>query len=154
MGSTFKVDIEKFDVAKEFGLWNMKMRAHLGKCELLKNSRGDLNYQPRWTRRKRWRCWKRPITLILSLDDKGFFKFRMTKEKHLQTHLDDYVKILLNLENIGDKYKDEDKALMILNFLLKSYTTFVDIIEHEREELTLDDVMSALRSKDQKKKNE
>ena len=31
------------------------------------------------------------------------FKFRMTEGKDLQTHLDDYVKILLDLENIGEK---------------------------------------------------
>ena len=58
------------------------------------------------------------------------------------------------MENIGEKYKDEDKALMLLNSLPKSYETFVNIFEHGREELTLDDMMSALRSKDQKKKNE
>lgn len=43
----------------------------------------------------------------------------------------------LDLENIDIKYDEEDKALVLLHSLPKSYETFVDILKHGRDTLTL-----------------
>ena len=62
MGSTSRVDIEKFDGMKDFGLWKMKMRAHLGNMGVAKALEGESKLPASMDVEKRWRCWKRPIT--------------------------------------------------------------------------------------------
>ncbi|KAL5547642.1 hypothetical protein UlMin_002873 [Ulmus minor] len=70
-------------------------------------------------------------TLILSLSDK-----------------------VLREINIGVEYEDEDKALVLLHSLPKSYEHFVDILQHGRETISLEDVVGALKSNEQKRKSE
>jgi len=76
-----------------------------------------------------------------------FFTFKMQEGHKLQNHINDFNKLCLDLENIDVKYDDEDKALVLLHSLPKSYETFVDILKHGRDTLTLDDVIGALNSK-------
>ena len=77
-----------------------------------------------------------------------FFSFKMSENQRLQDHMDNFNQLCLDLENINIKYEDEDKALVLLHSLPKSYETFVDILKHGRDKLTLDDVIGALNSKD------
>ncbi|KAL5563211.1 hypothetical protein UlMin_032958 [Ulmus minor] len=60
----------------------------------------------------------------------------------------------MDLENIGVEYEDEDKALVLLHSLPNSYEHFVDILQHGRETISLEDVVGALKSKEQKRKSE
>ena len=76
-----------------------------------------------------------------------FFTSKMHKGKKLQDHIDDFNKLGLDLENIEVKYDDENKALVLLHSLPKSYETFVDNLKHGRDTLTLDNVIRALNSK-------
>jgi len=46
------------------------------------------------------------------------------------------------------KYEDDDKALVLLHYLPRSYETFVDILKHGRDTLSLDDVIGVLNSKE------
>ena len=66
----------------------------------------------------------------------------------LQEYLDDFNKLCLDLENIDVKYNDEEKALVLLYSLPKSYENFVDILQHGRDKLSLEDVIGALNSKE------
>ena len=63
-------------------------------------------------------------------------------------------KLYLDHENIDVKYDDEGKALVLLHSLPRSYETFVDILKHGRDTLTLEDVIGALNSKDLRSKVE
>ncbi|KAK0599638.1 hypothetical protein LWI29_007194 [Acer saccharum] len=83
-----------------------------------------------------------------------FFTFKMQDGKNLQDHIDEFNKLCLDLENIQIEYEDEDKALVLLHSLPKSYENFVDILKHGRETLSLEDVISALNSKDFQRKCE
>ncbi|KAL5555285.1 hypothetical protein UlMin_037521 [Ulmus minor] len=83
-----------------------------------------------------------------------FFTWKMTEGRDLQDHIDDFNKLVMDLENIGVKYENEDKALVLLHSLPKSYEHFVDILQHGRETISLEDVVGALKSKEQKRKNE
>ena len=65
----------------------------------------------------------------------------------MHDHIDEFNKLCLDLENIGVKYEDEDKVLVFLYSLPKSYENFVDILQHGRDKLTLEDVIGALNSK-------
>ena len=77
-----------------------------------------------------------------------FFTFRMKDNQKLQDHIDEFNKLCLDLENINVRYDDGDKAVVLLHFLPRSYEHFVDILRHDREKLSLDDVIGALNSKD------
>ncbi|KAL5544596.1 hypothetical protein UlMin_008380 [Ulmus minor] len=83
-----------------------------------------------------------------------FFTWKMTEGRDLQGHIDDFNKLVMDLENIGVEYEDEDKALVLLHSLPKSYEHFVDILQHGRETISLEDVVGALKSKEQKRKSE
>lgn len=45
------------------------------------------------------------------------------------------------------KIEAEDKATILLNSLLKSFSVFVDTMKYAMETLSLDDVLKALKSK-------
>ncbi|KAL5538614.1 hypothetical protein UlMin_043099 [Ulmus minor] len=58
------------------------------------------------------------------------------------------------MDNIGVEYENEDKALVLLYSLPKSYETLVDILQHRRETISVEDVVGALKSKEEKWKSE
>ena len=186
--SSSKVEIEKFDGSNDFGLWKMKMLAHLGNLGL------DLalgkEFPESMDEEKKKEVLKKAYnTLILSLSDKvlreivkcksaaevwlkleslymtknlssrlhlkaNFFTWKMTEGKDLQGHIDDFNKLVMDLENIGVEYEDEDKALVLLYSLPRSYETLVDILQHGRDTISLEDVVSALKAKEQKWKSD
>ena len=63
-------------------------------------------------------------------------------------HLDDYNKIILDLNNLGVKIEDEDQAIILLSSLPKMYEHFVDTILYGKEPLTMTGVKAALNSKE------
>ncbi|KAL5557874.1 hypothetical protein UlMin_034085 [Ulmus minor] len=152
--SSSKVEIEKFDGSNDFGLWKMKMLAHLGNLGL------DLalgkEFPESMDEEKKKEVLKKAYnTLILSLSDKvrlhlkaNFFTWKMKEGRDLQGHIDDFNKLVMDLENIGVEYEDEDKALVLLYSLPRSYETLVDILQHGRDTISLEDVVSALKAKE------
>ncbi|WP_168415623.1 zinc finger domain-containing protein, partial [Acinetobacter indicus] len=63
-----------------------------------------------------------------------------------------FIKLVVDLENIGVEYEDDDKALVLLFSLPSSYKHIVDILQHGRESITLEEVVGALKAKEQKKR--
>lgn len=57
--------------------------------------------------------------------------------------MDEFNKLILNLENVNIVLEDEDKALIMLSSLLDSYEYFVDTLLYRRQKLTLKDVKNA-----------
>uniref|UniRef100_A0A803PJ67 Integrase catalytic domain-containing protein n=1 Tax=Cannabis sativa TaxID=3483 RepID=A0A803PJ67_CANSA len=104
--------------------------------------------------------WKKLESLYMkkSLANRLFLKqklysFKMTPGKEIEDHLDDFNKVILDLENIGIKGEDENQAIIVLNSLpTESYEHFVDTMTYGRESLTLEEVQSALMSKEMKRK--
>ncbi|XP_062085702.1 methylesterase 17-like, partial [Humulus lupulus] len=75
--------------------------------------------------------------------------------KIVEDHLGDFNKIILDMENIDIKIEDEDQVIIVLNSLPSDrYEHFVDTIMYENGSLTLEEIQSALMSKDLKKKSE
>ena len=62
-----------------------------------------------------------------------FFTWKMKEGRSLQGHIDDFNKLIVDLSDIGVEYEDEDKVLVLLYSLPKSYETLVDILQHGRE---------------------
>src|SRR4051812_20372490 len=69
----------------------------------------------------------------------------------LKQHLDVFNSIIMDLENIDIKVESEDQALIVLSSLPASYESFVDTLLYENNTISLDDVSSALKSKELKK---
>ena len=85
---------------------------------------------------------------------KKLYFFKMAPRKSVEDHLDDFNKIVLDLENIEIKV-DEDQAIIVLNSLPSDkYEHFVDTMMYGKESVTLEEVQSALMSKELKKKSE
>ncbi|KAH9697143.1 hypothetical protein KPL71_023491 [Citrus sinensis] len=85
---------------------------------------------------------------------KKLYTFSMKEGTTMKDHLDEFNKLILDLENVNINLEYEDKALFLLSSLPDSYEHFVDTLLYGRKILTLKDVRSALESKDLKKRKE
>ncbi|KAL5575220.1 hypothetical protein UlMin_016919 [Ulmus minor] len=154
VSSSSKVEIENFDGSNDFGLWKMKMLAHLSNLGL--DFALGKEFPKTMDEEKKGEILKKAYnTLILSLSDKvrlhlkvKLFTWKMTEGRDLQGHIDDFNKLVMDLENIGVEYEDEDKALVLLYSLSRSYETLVDILQHGRDTISLEDVVSSLKTKE------
>ncbi|KAH9804147.1 hypothetical protein KPL71_002018 [Citrus sinensis] len=80
------------------------------------------------------------------------YTFSMKEGTAMKDHLDEFNKLILDLENVNVNLEDEDKALILLSSLPDSYEHFVDTLLYGRQTLTLKDVKNALESKELKKR--
>lgn len=76
--------------------------------------------------------WKKLEDLYLnkSLQDRiyrksKFFEFKMHESKSIRDSLDEYNRLTLDLDDIGIKIDDEDKAIILLNSLPKSFSNLL-----------------------------
>ena len=76
------------------------------------------------------------------------FGFKMDPSKRLEENLDDFNKITIDLANIDKKINDENQVIILLNYLLDSFIELKVVIKHERDNISLDDVLGDLRSWD------
>uniref|UniRef100_A0A803Q997 Reverse transcriptase Ty1/copia-type domain-containing protein n=1 Tax=Cannabis sativa TaxID=3483 RepID=A0A803Q997_CANSA len=77
-----------------------------------------------------------------------FYGFKMNATVTLDQNLDELNKIVLALTNMGGTIKEEDQAVIMLNALPDQFKEMRTVIMYSRDTLTLDDVMSTLRSRD------
>ena len=57
---------------------------------------------------------------------KKLYTLQMEEGKDMRKHLDEFNKIMLNLNKIGVKLEEEDHAIILLSSLPKLYEHFVD----------------------------
>ena len=76
------------------------------------------------------------------------FSLRMGEGTHLKDHLDQLNTILLELRNIDEKVSDEDATLILLVSLPPSYENFVQSFIVNKGSITLEEVRSALHSRE------
>ena len=82
------------------------------------------------------------------------YSYKFQEDKGILEQLEDFGKVVDDLENIDVTIGDEDKAILLLNALPKSYDHLRDAIMYGREgTITLLEVQSALRAKEQQKGN-
>ena len=82
------------------------------------------------------------------------YTFSMKDGVAMKDHVDEFNKLILDLENVNIILEDEDRALILLSSLPESYEHFVDTLLYGRQTLSLKDVKDALESKDLKKRAE
>ncbi|KAI3756784.1 hypothetical protein L1987_56607 [Smallanthus sonchifolius] len=78
----------------------------------------------------------------------------MASGKTLEDHTDEFNKLVLDLENIDVELEEEDHAIIFLTSLPSTYEHFVDTLMFGRETLTMEEVLSALNSKELKKRGD
>ena len=77
------------------------------------------------------------------------YSYKFLEEKGILEQLEDFNKAIDDLENIDVTIGDEDKAILLLNALPKSYEQLRDAIKYGREgTVTFLEVQSALRAKE------
>ena len=89
--------------------------------------------------------------MVKSLTNRLYLKgklhiFRMVEGISLKDHLDDYNKLLLDLANIGVNVDEEDKALILIYSLPKSYENITTTMLYGRETISLNEVEATLLS--------
>ncbi|OAE31211.1 hypothetical protein AXG93_4188s1020 [Marchantia polymorpha subsp. ruderalis] len=74
----------------------------------------------------------------------------MDKARSLEANLYEFLKMIFELANFGDKEElsDENKVITILSSLPEAYREVKSAIKYGRSSITLDEVTSALKSKD------
>ena len=68
----------------------------------------------------------------------------MTESMQVKDHLDNFNRIILDLQGVGVKIDDEDQAIILLCSLPNSYENFVDTMLYGRESITISNVKDAL----------
>ncbi|TXG55667.1 hypothetical protein EZV62_020923 [Acer yangbiense] len=83
-----------------------------------------------------------------------FFGFKMNENKSLTDGIDEFTKLIQDLESVGVvKIEDEDLAIILLNSLPKGLEHFVDTLKYGRQTLKFEEVQSAIIAKDAERKN-
>ncbi|GKC44785.1 hypothetical protein Tco_1062507, partial [Tanacetum coccineum] len=105
--------------------------------------------------------WKKLTSLYMTKSlanrmylKKTLYKYYMSPCTKLGDHIDEFNKLILDLENIYIEIEDEDQALMLLTSLSlpSSYENFVKTLLYGRESLA--DVLATLISRELKKRIE
>ena len=77
------------------------------------------------------------------------YSFKMVESKAIMEQLTEFNKILDDLENIEVNLEDEDKAILLLCALPRSFESFKDTMLYGKEgTVTLEEVQAALRTKE------
>ena len=96
---------------------------------------------------------EKSLTNIILLKER-FFGFHIDPGKNLEQNLDEFKKMAISLASVDDeKIGDESQAIILLNSLPNSYKEVKAAIKFGRKTITLDEVISALRSWELEMKN-
>ncbi|KAL8506414.1 hypothetical protein ACS0TY_017336 [Phlomoides rotata] len=115
--ASMKLDVEKFSGKNDFGLWKVKMRALLVHHGLVGALKPDEEEESSIAREGRSRSWRRLIVLsYCAWETNPLGRSRRC------------------LEDLNVKLEDDDKALMLLNALLKSLENFKDAVLFSRQD--------------------
>ena len=62
-----------------------------------------------------------------------FFGFKMHEGKLIDENIDEFTKLVLDLESLGVKIEDEDQAMIFLNSLPKVFGQLRDILKYNKD---------------------
>lgn len=92
--------------------------------------------------------------MIVSFLLEQVFSYKMDHFKDLDSNLNIFNRLLLNLTNYKVNFSDEHSVVVLLNSLHDTYREVKSAIKYGRDELTINIVVNAFRSKDGELKSE
>lgn len=140
-----KLEVEYFNCKGKFVIWQRRMYIILVQQKVAKALKDPMNMPDTLYDDKKQDMLEMSFnTLTLHLDDNvlrefSFFGFKMIESNSLRYNLDEFNNILY-LENIDIEIDGEDKEIIFLNSLSKSYSTFVETLKYARESQSFDDI--------------
>lgn len=179
MGSA-KFDIEKLMGKNDFSLWRLKMWMFLVHKSLEEALEGEANLPSMLSEKeKKDNLSKAHSALILSLGDRVLREILKEKSaaaiwsklenlyminslatrlflmpgKMLEDYIDDFNKIILDLENIEIKVDGEDQSLLLIRSLPSECENLLDTFICGRDSVTLEEVQPVMFLKELKKKS-
>ena len=75
------------------------------------------------------------------------YGFKIEESKPINDALDEFNKLVLDLESLDIKVEDEDKTIILLNSLPKSLKYFKETLKYGRDAITFDDIQNSLNAK-------
>uniref|UniRef100_A0A5B7BZJ7 Putative copia LTR rider n=1 Tax=Davidia involucrata TaxID=16924 RepID=A0A5B7BZJ7_DAVIN len=85
---------------------------------------------------------------------KKLFQFQYKKGTSMLKHLDNFNKVLADLQNLDEEIKEEDKALLLLNSLPDSYDHLTTTLLYGKDKIKFDDVSNALVNNEYRKRDQ
>lgn len=76
------------------------------------------------------------------------FGFKMLDQRSMTDSMDEFRKLIQDLEGMSVTVDDEDQAVILLNSLPERYKNFVETIKYGRQTLKLSEVQAAITAKD------
>ena len=64
-----------------------------------------------------------------------FFGFKMHEGKSIDENIDEFTKLVLDLESLGVRIEDEDQAVILLNSLPKVFDQLRDNLKYSKDYL-------------------
>nr|KYP53379.1 Retrovirus-related Pol polyprotein from transposon TNT 1-94 [Cajanus cajan] len=84
----------------------------------------------------------------------SLYSFNMNENKPVGEQLDQFNKLILDLENIDVTIDDEDQALLLLCSLPRAYSHFKETMLFGRDSVSIDEVQAAINSKELNERKE
>ncbi|KAE8709065.1 hypothetical protein F3Y22_tig00110332pilonHSYRG00834 [Hibiscus syriacus] len=174
---SFRFDIEKFDGRINFGLWQVQVKDILIQSGLYKalkgkpaslsegkepdkpsDSSGDKGKskmsEEEWEELDMRAASQIRLCLAKNvLANEKFHKLQMEEGTKISDHLSALNGIVSELESIGVKIDDEDKALRLIWSLPSSYEHMQTVLMYEKENVNFSEVTSKLISEERRLKN-
>lgn len=76
------------------------------------------------------------------------YNFRMQDSKSVDENIDDFLKLIADLNNLEIEVPDEVQAVLLLSALPAKYEMLKETLKYSREKIKFDEVVSAARSKE------
>ncbi|KAH9782310.1 hypothetical protein KPL71_008845 [Citrus sinensis] len=140
--ATQKVDLEKFNGRNDFNMWNVKIQALL-----VTQGLGDALEASTKIEGKGVSSSKTPEQMA-EIDKKA------KEGSSLDKHIDEFNQVCDTLATIDEALNDEGKALLLVSSLPGSYKNFINALMYGRQTLSLDEVKSALNTRELQEKRQ
>ena len=85
---------------------------------------------------------------------KRLFRLQLKSGISISSHIDGFNKIIVNLLNLDETFKDEHKTMLLIGFVPDELDHLCTTLIHEKEKLSFEEVCSALLNYEIRKKDQ